>query len=50
MRIQIKHTVLLLAALVAFPCGVLTAQEIRTPDAGAVSAKGAVTDAAGEPL
>ena len=29
MRIQIKHTVLLLAALVAFPCGVLTAQEIR---------------------
>ena len=50
MRIQIKHTVLLLAALVAFPCGALTAQEIRTPDAGAVSAKGAVTDAAGEPL
>lgn len=50
MRIHIKHTVLLLAALVAFPCGVLTAQEVQTPDAGVPSAKGAVTDAAGEPL
>ena len=50
MRIQIKHTVLLLAALVAFPCGVLTAQEVQTPDAGVPSAKGTVTDAAGEPL
>ena len=50
MRIHIKHTVLLLAALVAFPCGVLTAQEVQTSDAGVPSAKGAVTDAAGEPL
>ena len=50
MRMHIKHTVLLLAALVAFPCGVLTAQEVQTPDAGVPSAKGAVTDAAGEPL
>ena len=48
MRIQIKHTVLLLAALVAFPCGVLTAQEIRTPRRS--SAKGPVRAAAGEPL
>lgn len=50
MRMQIKHTVLLLAALVAFPCGVLTAQEIQSPGAAAPSAKGAVVDAAGEPL
>lgn len=46
MRMQIKYTVLLLAALVAFPCGVLTAQETSEVP----SAKGAVTDAAGEPL
>ena len=46
MRMQIKYTVLLLAALVAFPFGVLTAQETSEVP----SAKGAVTDAAGEPL
>lgn len=50
MRMKIKHTAILLALLVAFPCGVLTAQESQTPVAAVPSVKGAVVDAAGEPL
>ncbi len=48
MRMKIKYTAILLALLVAFPCGFLKAQ-----DAGALSqqvVKGIVTDAAGEPV
>ena len=48
MRMKIKYTAILLALLVAFPCGFLKAQ-----DAGVLSqqvVKGIVTDAAGEPV
>lgn len=48
MRMKIKHTAILLALLVAFPCGMLTAQE--SPIAAVPSVKGAVVDASGEPL
>jgi len=43
MRIQIKQTAILLAALIAFPCGELSAQ--TEPQV-----KGTVRDAAGEPV
>lgn len=51
MRMKIKYTAILLAVLVAFPCGFLKAQDVAAPDAGSLKVvKGIVTDAAGEPL
>lgn len=50
MRIQIKHTAFLLAALIAFPCGDLMAQNDQASATMGTVVQGEVVDAAGEPI